>query len=120
MIDSQAEAVLRDMQAQSKPMPDDEAEWLQGYRAQLDALPRLQGPPPWIEVAGTSCPGPAGTVPLRAYRPKASGTRPTVVFCHGSGLVAGTLDGYDVPLRPLTSFPGCFSAARHRVPVTAV
>ena len=99
MIDPQAAAVLRDMQAQAKPMPSDQAEWLRGYRAQLDALPRLQGPAPDIDVAAASCPGPAGPVRLRRYRPVADGARPTVVFCHGGGFVAGTLDGYDVPLR---------------------
>ncbi len=57
MIDLQAQAVLLDMQAQAKPMPDDQDEWLRGYRAQLDALPRLQGPPPDLDVVEITCPG---------------------------------------------------------------
>lgn len=99
MTDPQAQAVLRDMQAQAKPMPDDQDEWLRGYRAQLDALPRLQGTAPELEVIKTTCPGPMNPIGLRAYRPNQQGPRPTVLFCHGGGFVAGTLRGYDVPLR---------------------
>lgn len=102
MIDPQAKAVLRDMQTQAKPMPADQDEWLRGYRAQLDALPRLQGPAPELDVIETTCPGPMQPIGLRAYRPTQQGLRPTVLFCHGGGFVAGTLRGYDVPLRWLS------------------
>ena len=99
MIDPQAQAVLRDMQAQAKPMPADQDEWLRGYRAQLEDLPRLQGPAPELDVIETTCSGPVNPIGLRAYRPTQQGPRPTVMFCHGGGFVAGTLHGYDVPLR---------------------
>lgn len=99
MIDPQADALLQEMRAGASPMPDDQAEWLRGYRAQLDALPRWQGTPPTIDVIDTTAPGPAPRpVPLRAYRPR-PGVLPTALFCHGGGFVAGTLRGYDVPLR---------------------
>ncbi len=99
MIDPQARAVLRNMQVQAKPMQDDENDWLRGYRAQLDTLPRLQGPPPELEIVETTCPGPGALIRLRAYRPIQHKPLATVLFCHGGGFVAGTLHGYDVPLR---------------------
>jgi len=42
MITYRAQAVLLDMQARAEPMPDDQDEWLLGYRAQHDPLPHLQ------------------------------------------------------------------------------
>lgn len=36
---------------------------------------------------------------LRAYRSSQQKPLPAVLFCHGGGFVAGTLHGYDVPLR---------------------
>ncbi|MBC7799265.1 MAG: alpha/beta hydrolase [Gemmatimonadaceae bacterium] len=95
MIDPQADTLLQTMRANARAMPDDTAEWLRGYRAQLDGLPQFQGPAPDIDVVDTT--GPGGIV-LRAYRPR-PGVLPTVLFCHGGGFVAGTLRGYDIPLR---------------------
>ncbi len=95
MIDPDAEALLRTMQAGAKPMPADLIAWLSEYRAQLDALPRFQGAPPDIDNRDIPLPG----GPARVFRPDGAGPWPTVLFCHGGGFVAGSLHGYDIPLR---------------------
>ncbi|HMC68154.1 MAG TPA: alpha/beta hydrolase [Mycobacteriales bacterium] len=40
-------------------------------------------------------PGPAGSIPVRIYRPAAEGPVPTIVFFHGGGFVIGDLDTHD-------------------------
>ena len=40
-------------------------------------------------------PGPAGSIPVRIYRPAAEGAVPTIVFFHGGGFVIGDLDTHD-------------------------
>ena len=55
-------------------------------------------------------PGPAGPLPVRAYRP--AGTNkgdvlPALVFYHGGGWVIGDLDTHDVVCRQLSNGSGC-------------
>ena len=104
MLDPEAAAVLRGRDR--RPMPHDEAAWLQAYRAELAALSGQQGPRPPMDVVATTCPGPAGPVPLRLYRPDPRAHAPTVLFCHGGGFVGGTVDAYDTPLRHLARRAG--------------
>ena len=99
MLDPEAEAVLRGRNV--KPMPAEEAAWLRDFRAQLSAPAGQQGLRPPMDVIATTCPGPAGPVPLRLYRPDPRAHAPTVLFCHGGSFVGGTLDAYDTPLRHL-------------------
>jgi acetyl esterase len=40
-------------------------------------------------------PGPAGSIPIRVYRPSTQGPVPTIVFFHGGGFVIGDLDTHD-------------------------
>ena len=95
-MDPEAEGLLRTMTRDRQPMPADTAEWLRQYRAQLDALPRFQGTAPAIDSLDLLVPG----GPLcRVLRPEGTAPWPTVLFCHGGGFVAGTLRGYDIPLR---------------------
>ena len=48
-------------------------------------------------------PGPAGPIPLRIYTPapKPPGVLPALIFFHGGGLVAGSLDTHDALCRAL-------------------
>lgn len=50
-----------------------------------------------VDVENRAIPGPGGALPIRIYRPKNLSVRPTpvLVFYHGGGAIAGTLDGYD-------------------------
>jgi acetyl esterase len=54
---------------------------------------------PVAAVDDATVPGPAGEIPVRVYRPEASGPTPTVVFFHGGGWVIGDLDTHDEPAR---------------------
>lgn len=53
-------------------------------------------------------PSRAGGIPARLYAPEqASGVLPAVIFFHGGGLVAGSLDSHDVIARALCAESGC-------------
>ncbi len=115
MIDPQARAVLDELAAEAGPMPTDEAEWLAGYRAELapGAITAMQGAAPPITGATRRVPLPDGeTMALRVYRPdRDAGPRPTALYIHGGGFIAGSLDAYDVPLRHLALRSGWQVAA---------
>ena len=112
-IDPQAKAVLDELAATAKPMASDGGEWLAGYRAELDRIVAMQGEAPPIAGATRRVPLPdGGTIALRVYRPdNAAGPRPTALFIHGGGFVAGSLQGYDIPLRHLALRSGWQVAA---------
>lgn len=112
MIDPQAKAVLDEMQIDAKPMPADQAEWLQHYRAELDRIVSMQGPAPAITVIEKKVEtGNGAPIGLRLYRPTETGPWPTLLFIHGGGFVAGSLTGYDIPLRWLALRSGWQIAA---------
>ena len=52
-------------------------------------------------------PGPAGSIPIRVYRPAGSGRFPVLVYFHGGGWVIGDLESDDRPCRSLTNLCGC-------------
>src|SRR6478609_5583013 len=55
-------------------------------------------------VQALAAPGPAGPIPLRAYRPvgpKPSDALPVLVYYHGGGWVIGDLDSHDTLCRDL-------------------
>ena len=54
-------------------------------------------------------PGPGGLLPVRIYTPAGEphGRLPGLVYFHGGGLVAGTLDSYDGIARELAHASGC-------------
>ena len=56
-------------------------------------------------VEDVEAPGPAGTMPVRVYRPRPERLHP-VLFLHGGGFVIGR-EGYDAPLRELALASGC-------------
>ena len=56
-------------------------------------------------VEDVEAPGPAGTLPVRVYRPRPGRLSP-VLFLHGGGLVIGS-EGYDAPLWELALASGC-------------
>jgi acetyl esterase len=54
-----------------------------------------------------AAPGPAGSIPLRVYRPEGNGPFPLVVNFHGGGWVFGDLDTADTFCRNLCRNTGC-------------
>jgi acetyl esterase len=60
-------------------------------------------------VEDVAAPGPAGTMPVRVYRPREGRLHP-VLFLHGGGFVIGSV-GYDAPLRELALASGCLIVA---------
>jgi acetyl esterase len=47
------------------------------------------------EVTDRTIPGPAGEIAVRLYRPTTDDDLPVIVFFHGGGFVAGSLDSHD-------------------------
>jgi acetyl esterase/lipase len=64
--------------------------------------------PPVGSVAERTIPGPGGALPLRLYTPQAAPVRPlpALVYFHGGGLVAGSLDTHDAFCRVLAEGTG--------------
>ena len=66
-------------------------------------------PPEMGEVRNLTCPGPAGEIHLRLYRPRsvpAEAALPVLVFFHGGGWVLGDLDTHDTVCRELSVHSG--------------
>ena len=110
-LDPQAKAVLDEVASSARPMPRNQDEWLAGYRAQLDAIVAMQGPAPAVAIVERRIAGGGGAIDLRLYRPDGPTPRPTALFVHGGGFVAGSLAGYDIPLRWLALRSGWQIAA---------
>lgn len=63
------------------------------------AFTRFEGSPPDLAVHETTIDGSGGPLRLRVFEGGGEARGPMAVFCHGGGFVAGSLDGYDTPLR---------------------
>lgn len=73
-------------------------------------------PPPVGTVRETTIEGSGDEIPLRIYRPRAAGSHPTIVFFHGGGFVAGSLDTHDRFCRNLTeSVPAVVVSVGYRL-----
>src|SRR5262249_48409382 len=80
-------------------------------RAGLAHLLSFSGAPQAVAAGDRfELPGPAGSLAVRAYTPSGAdaGERlPGMVYFHGGGLVAGTLDTHDPICRSLSNASGC-------------
>jgi acetyl esterase len=72
---------------------------------ELAVLDLQRAPGELYSVEDVEAPGPAGTLPVRVYRPRRERLHP-VLFLHGGGFVIGR-DDYDAPLRELALASGC-------------
>ena len=79
----------------------------EGAREQLTAITADPGEPSVGEVTDATVPGPAGDIPVRAYRPEGEPPFPTLAYFHGGGWVVGDLDTHDRTCRTLTNAAGC-------------
>jgi acetyl esterase len=66
-------------------------------RAAAEAAPKLLGgtPEPVASIRDMVVPGPRAGVRVRIYRPASPSPLPLVLFAHGGGWVAGSLDSHD-------------------------
>lgn len=135
-LDSSIAAVLD--QVNTQPLPrilETDPDVLREANRQMGAGVKMPRPIEVGSVKDTDIPGPAGTIPVRVYRPAGAGPVPTVVFFHGGGWLTGDLDTHDdvtrrmcrdvdavvvavdYRLAPEHPFPApyddCLAAARH-------
>ena len=83
-----------------------DAEWVAQYRDQILQMRPLAGPPePVFEQTQFHFEGPDGPLDLRVYRP-GPGVLPALIWFHGGGFVAGSLETHDPALRTLANATG--------------
>ena len=83
-----------------------------GARAAVDGARVLAGDRERVaSVREVLVPGPAGVLPVRIYDPEPGAGRPLVVYLHGGGFVAGSVDGFDRPCRTLAVAARCVVAS---------
>jgi acetyl esterase/lipase len=76
-------------------------------RTGLAALMKFAGPEAALErVEDRTLPGPGGALRVRIYSPAAAEILPGLIYFHGGGLVAGTLDTHDSIARALAHAGG--------------
>lgn len=79
-------------------------------RASIERLLAFDGDPEPVErIEKRSIPGPAGALGVRVYTPAGArgGPLPGLVFFHGGGFVAGSLDTHEGICRRLSNASGC-------------
>jgi acetyl esterase len=62
---------------------------------------------PVAYVEDRAVPGPAGEIPVRAYRPSDEALLPVLVWFHGGGWTIGSLETHDLTCRSLANAVGC-------------
>ncbi len=71
----------------------------------------VPNPEPMAAVENFTVPGPAGSLPVRLYKPEEGGTPPLVVYFHGGGWVIGSIESHDATCRALAKASGCAVAS---------
>jgi acetyl esterase len=107
-LDPQVKRFLKLLHASAGPGMEDMT--VAERREGLVALMRLAGPPVQVaRVEERTVPGAESPLPVRIYTP--TGTTdpllPGLVYFHGGGFVAGTLDTHDGTARALAEASGC-------------
>lgn len=107
-VDPQVGAVIEKMAAAGVLHPATVDEIRKAYLF----YPTLSGKPEDVlHVEDRVIPGPGVTIPIRIYTPSGRRGLPLLVFFHGGGFVAGSLDTYDTPLRSVASRCNCIVAS---------
>jgi acetyl esterase len=108
MLDIQLNAMLGHLAASGAPDPFDPPPEI-GRQIYRQILAAGDLPPVDVQVENLQIPGPATSIPLRIYTPKADSTalRGIVLYCHGGGFVLGDLDCYDSVCRTICRDSNC-------------
>lgn len=102
-------------QLEEAGFPDPREASLEDLRAAA-VFPPPEVPTPVAAVEELAVPGPAGTIPVRFYRPEGPGPHPLVLFFHGGGWVVGDLDSHDETVRRLCAGSGAaFASVAYRL-----
>ncbi|NDW04752.1 alpha/beta hydrolase [Jiella pacifica] len=108
MLARDAKAVLANLARKQavQTEPRDEAQKLAQARAMTGSLTDYSGAAPaGVASEDAAVKGPAGPIPVRFYRPGGS-ARAMLIWYHGGGAMAGSLDSHDVALRQLCAATG--------------
>ena len=104
-LDPQARAVLEQL---SLDIAIDPAQLdPQTMRAGYELLSGTQSRDPVGAVEDRTIPGPAGEIPIRIFRPAGDAAPPGLVYFHGGGWVAGSIETHDGTCRKLCNAAGC-------------
>lgn len=108
-LDEQTRNLLRRLS--ENPFPDltamEPAEMREAHAA-FYASTGLPSDPSLADARDLDAPGPDGPVPVRVYTPRGAAPepRPLLVYYHGGGMVAGSIDSYDAICRLLAARSG--------------
>jgi acetyl esterase len=87
--------------------PDARNATVEERRRGLVSLMEFAGPPPALErVEDRALPGVDGPLRIRLYSPSKADVLPGLIYFHGGGLVAGSLDTHDCIGRALSHYGG--------------
>ncbi len=84
---------------------------VESARQRLEDLFAAQSAEPVANVENYSIPGPEEPIPVRLYEPDAAGPHPVLVYFHGGGWVAGSLDTHDSVCAALTNRVNCLTVS---------
>ncbi|MGQ0698427.1 MAG: flavin-containing monooxygenase [Panacagrimonas sp.] len=75
---------------------------LEETRAAVESFTMMQKPAPTdVRMIETTYPGPSGKRAVRIYKPDAEGPMPVIVYFHGGGFIAGSIDMCAAPCAAL-------------------
>ncbi len=80
---------------------------VEARRQTKEMMPKVADPEPVEQVRDLGVPGPAGTIPVRVYRPAGPAPQPGIVFFHGGGWVLGDIESHDALCRKMANATGC-------------
>jgi acetyl esterase len=87
--------------------PDARSATVEERRKGLSSLMEFAGPPVALEhIEDRTLPGPDGPLRIRLYSPSKAKMLPGLIYFHGGGLVAGSLDTHDSICRALSHAGG--------------